>query len=69
MQRPTYSYNNSSSARSILKKGQTSSTAGPRKLQFSDKPVVYSIAPIEEEDYYGTYTKMTREERRWTQRS
>lgn len=64
LQQPTYAYSNSSSSRSILKKGQTPSTS-QRKLQFSEKPVIYKVAPIEEEDYYGSYTKMTREERRW----
>lgn len=65
MQQPTYAYSNSSSSRSILKKGQTPTSAGQRKLQFSEKPVVYKVAAIEEEDYYGAYTKMTREERKW----
>jgi len=65
MQQPTYSYSNTSSSRSILKKGQMSTSASQRKLQFSEKPVVYNVAPIEEDDYYGAYQKMTRDERRW----
>jgi len=65
LQKPTYAYSNSSSCRSILKKGQPSSAVSQRKLQFSEQPVVYKVAPIEEEDYYGAYKKMTRDERRW----
>lgn len=68
MQQPTYAYANSSASRSILKKGQTPSSASQRKLQFCEKPTVYQVAAIEDEDYYGSYTKMTREERRWAQR-
>jgi len=66
-QHPTYAYANSSTSRSILKKGQSSSSSAPRRrqLQFNDEPAVRLVTPIEEPDYYGTYAKMTREERRW----
>lgn len=67
MQQPTYAYANNSTARSILKKGQ-SSVAQRRQLSFDDKPTVHCVSPIVESDYYGGYGKMTREERRWTAR-
>jgi hypothetical protein len=72
-QHPTYAYANSSSSRSILKKSQgqtSSSSAAPRRrqLQFKDEPTINLVTPIEEEGYYGTYAKMTREERRWQRR-
>lgn len=69
-QHPTYAYSNNSSSRSILKKGQSSSSAEPRRrqLQFKDEPTINLVTPIEEEGYYGTYAKMTREERRWQRR-
>lgn len=35
------------------------------QLQFREDPVVYSVSPIEEADYYGGYTKMSRDDRRW----
>jgi hypothetical protein len=65
MQHPTYAYQNTSSSRSILKKGESATAAAHRRLQFCDKPIVHKVEAIEEEDYYGTYTKMTRDERRW----
>jgi len=65
MQQPTYSYANSSSSRSILKKGQGSGASAHRTLKFNEQPTVHRVAAIEEEDYYGAYQKMTREERRW----
>ena len=71
VQHPTYAYSNSSSSRSILKKGQQSSgSIAPRQrqLQFKDEPTINLVTPIEEEGYYGTYAKMTREERRWQRR-
>jgi N6-L-threonylcarbamoyladenine synthase len=68
MQQPTYAYANSSSSRSILKKGSRSLTPARRQLSFDEKPVVYCVSPIAEEGYYGGYTKMSREERRWTVR-
>jgi len=71
VQHPTYAYANSSSSRSILKKShQSSGSSAPRQrqLQFKDEPTINLVTPIEEEGYYGTYAKMTREERRWQRR-
>ncbi|KIW23000.1 uncharacterized protein PV07_11235 [Cladophialophora immunda] len=69
MQQPTYSYVNTSSSRSILKKSPSkTSTQQRRQLSFSDTPVVYSVTPIEEEGYYGSHVKMSRDERRWARR-
>jgi len=51
-----------------LKKGQAAPTTNRRQLSFSDKPVVHCVTPIEDEDYYGAYAKMSKEERRWTRR-
>lgn len=65
MQQPTYTYVNSSSSRSILKKASNPTSTARRQLSFSDTPIVYCVTPIEEEDYYGTHTKMSKEERRW----
>lgn len=69
VQQPTYSYVNSSSSKSILKKGAASraSVAGKR-LQFSGEPTVYCVTPIEnKEDYWVKVA--SREERRWGARS
>lgn len=80
MQQPTYSYVNTSSSKSILKKQQqqhqqqrsasssSSASAARRQLSFSDTPVVYCVTPIEDDDYYGAYSKMSKEERRWQRR-
>jgi hypothetical protein len=69
VQQPTFAYANSASQRSILKKGSSPSSVASRRLQFREEPTVYSISPIENgDDYYGAYTKMSREERRWTRR-
>ncbi|ETI26207.1 hypothetical protein G647_02984 [Cladophialophora carrionii CBS 160.54] len=69
MQQPTYAYVNSSSSRSILKKSSpTKPSTQRRQLSFSESPVVYSVTPIEEEDYYGSHVKMSRDERRWSRR-
>jgi hypothetical protein len=69
MQQPTYAYVNSSASRSILKKSAaTKPSSQRRQLSFSETPVVYSVTPIEEPDYYGSNTKMSREERRWARR-
>ncbi|OAL35285.1 hypothetical protein AYO20_05539 [Fonsecaea nubica] len=68
LQQPTYSYVNSSSSRSILKKSPSKTSTQRRQLSFSDTPVVYSVTPIEEEDYYGRHVKMSRDERRWGRR-
>lgn len=65
MQQPTFAYANSSSAKSILKRHQTSSSAS-RRLQFREEPTVYCVTPIEDnEEYYGSSSKVAREERRW----
>ncbi|MCJ1367152.1 hypothetical protein MMC16_006284 [Acarospora aff. strigata] len=67
-QQPSYAYAQSSTTKSILKKGQKSCAAasGARKLQFRDEPVVYSITPVEQgEEYYGRYVPMSRDEKRW----
>lgn len=65
---PTYAYANSSTARSILKKGSRD-TATKRSLSWDEKPTVYCVTPIEEPDYYGESKRMSRDERRWTKRS
>ncbi|EHY59642.1 hypothetical protein HRR83_001085 [Exophiala dermatitidis] len=68
MQQPTYAYKNSSSSRSILKKSPQSSSSAGRQLSFADSPVVYCVTPIDDKEYYGSHTKMSREERRWQRR-
>lgn len=68
MQQPTYSYVNSSSSRSILKKSSASSTPNStsrRQLSFSETPVVYCVTPIDEPGYYGSHARASRDERRW----
>ncbi|EED16995.1 conserved hypothetical protein [Talaromyces stipitatus ATCC 10500] len=70
---PMYSYTNSSSAKSILKKGSTSSTSSRssgKAIHFQNTPTVYCVTPIENKDeYYGGHVKMSRDERRWGTRS
>src|SRR6266498_1579217 len=71
-QQPSYAYANTSSSKSILKKGSTSSVSSTssKKLQISPEPIVYCVTPIEAgEEYDGGYVKMSRDERRWTKRS
>ncbi|EXJ78220.1 hypothetical protein A1O3_09381 [Capronia epimyces CBS 606.96] len=68
MQQPTYAYVNSSSSRSILKKSSKSSPSAARQLSFVETPVVYCVTPIEDQEYYGAHTKMSRDERRWQRR-
>ncbi|KAK5273947.1 hypothetical protein LTR96_000547, partial [Exophiala xenobiotica] len=63
LQQPSYSYVNSSSSRSILKKSSKPSAAARRPLSFSETPEVHCITPIEDDEYYGQYRKMSREER------
>lgn len=73
LQMPSYSYINSCSSKSILKKGHSgrsssSAAAGhvPKRIQFNCTPTVHCVTPIENpEEYYGTYTKLSRDERRW----
>lgn len=62
-----YSYTNSSTAKSILKKSPNSSSSTTKKsIQFDNSPTVYCVTPIENKDeYYGGYVKMSRDERRW----
>ena len=70
---PMYSYSNSSSAKSILKKGSASSTSSRssgKAIHFQSTPTVYCVTPIENKDeYYGGPVKMSRDERRWGARS
>ncbi|KAL2866231.1 uncharacterized protein BJX67DRAFT_382043 [Aspergillus lucknowensis] len=63
---PSYNYVNSCSSKSILKK-QASSSKPEKRIQFSTtSPTVHCITPIENRDeYYGSYTKLSKEERRW----
>lgn len=70
LQSAAYSYTNSSSSKSILKKHQTPRSGGAKRIQFDSNPTVYCVTPIEnKEDYYGCYVKMSRDERRWGPRS
>ncbi|KIW56504.1 hypothetical protein PV05_05163 [Exophiala xenobiotica] len=68
LQQPSYAYVNSSSSRSILKKSSKPSAAARRQLSFSETPVVHCITPIEDDEYYGQYRKMSKEERRWSRK-
>lgn len=70
VQQPSFTYANSSSSKSILKKDHAESRkASTRRLQFREEPTVHAITPVENGDeYYGSYTKMAREERRWARR-
>ncbi|KAB8254828.1 hypothetical protein BDV32DRAFT_131654 [Aspergillus pseudonomiae] len=68
LQVPSYGYVNSCSSKSILKKQSTAVAAGNvnKRIQFKGTPTVHCVTPIENpEEYYGTHTKMSREERRW----
>ncbi|OKL59342.1 hypothetical protein UA08_05163 [Talaromyces atroroseus] len=64
-----YSYTNSSSAKSILKKGTNSSSSARssgKAIHFQNTPTVYCVTPIENKDeYYGHHVKMSRDDRRW----
>ncbi|KAL4916453.1 hypothetical protein BDW62DRAFT_186050 [Aspergillus aurantiobrunneus] len=63
-QPPSYNYVNSCSSKSILKK-QPGSSGTSKHIQFAS-PTVHCITPIENRDeYYGSYTKLSKEERRW----
>ncbi|KAH8700787.1 hypothetical protein BGW36DRAFT_374973 [Talaromyces proteolyticus] len=70
-----YAYTNSSTSKSILKKGTNSAASSATRsskkaIQFQNTPTVYCVTPIENKDeYYGGYAKMSREERRWVSRS
>ncbi|KAL1850565.1 Mitochondrial tRNAs modification protein [Paecilomyces lecythidis] len=70
LQVPTYTYANSSSSKSILKKSADSSSSRDKRIQFQNSPTVYCVTPIEnKDDVYGGYVKMSRDERRWGRRS
>jgi hypothetical protein len=64
---PSYSYVNSCSSKSILKKNSAvRPSVADKRIQFSGTPTVHCVTPIENTDeYYGKHTKITREERRW----
>lgn len=64
LQQPTFAYAQSVDTKSILKRGQSSTSTASKKLQFNEEPAVRCITPVPE-DYHGTYVKMTRDERRW----
>jgi len=68
VQQPSYAYAQSSTTKSILKKGQKS-CVGPaptRRIQFREEPVIYSITPVEQgDDYYGRCIPMSKDEKRW----
>ncbi|KAJ6004794.1 hypothetical protein N7540_012593 [Penicillium herquei] len=67
---PSYAYTNSCSTKSILKKHQAGRPeTSEKRIQFQFTPTVYCVTPIENPDeYYGTHTKISREERRWSVR-
>ncbi|KAJ5105086.1 Kae1/YgjD family [Penicillium alfredii] len=67
LQVPSYGYINSCSSKSILKKQPSNAKAATGKhIEFKGTPTVHCVTPIENPDeYYGTHTKMSREERRW----
>lgn len=63
-QQPTYAYSNSSSSKSILKKGSAGAARSSKRCQFTHEPTVYCVTPIEnKEDYWVKIA--SREERRW----
>lgn len=71
-QPPSYTYNNSCSSKSILKKqpgARTNGQAANKRIQFKGTPTVYCVTPIENpEEYYGSHKKLSRDERRWMMR-
>ncbi|PYH48820.1 uncharacterized protein BP01DRAFT_379212 [Aspergillus saccharolyticus JOP 1030-1] len=71
LQVPSFGYNNSCTSKSILKKHSVPGAAASteKRIQFKGNPTVHCVTPIENpEEYYGTYTKLSREERRWVVR-
>ncbi|PYH93348.1 hypothetical protein BO71DRAFT_431098 [Aspergillus ellipticus CBS 707.79] len=65
---PSYGgYTNSCSSKGILKKHSAGVPShAEKRIQFKGTPTVHCVTPIENpEEYYGTYTKLSREERRW----
>lgn len=67
IQAPNYAYTNSCSSKSILKKHPMDrSNNSEKRIQFKGTPVIHCVTPIENKDeYYGKYTKLSRDERRW----
>lgn len=66
LQVPAYNYDNSCASKSILKKSSAGRAIPDKRIQFKGTPTVHCVTPIENpEEYYGTYTKLSREERRW----
>ncbi|KAI1986622.1 Mitochondrial tRNAs modification protein [Ophidiomyces ophidiicola] len=66
-QQASFTYSNTSSTKSILKKNSALANASTakRKIQFIGEPTVHCVTPIENPDeYYGSYVKMSKEERR-----
>jgi hypothetical protein len=70
-EQPSYSYNNSSNAKSILKRQTSSRVAvqSGKRIQFKGEPVVHPITPIEDPEYYGSHVKMSKDDRRWSRLS
>ncbi|KAF4215259.1 hypothetical protein CNMCM8980_010337 [Aspergillus fumigatiaffinis] len=68
IQTQSYGYTNSCKSKSILKKQPMASATShaEKRIQFQGTPTVHCVTPIENpEEYYGTYTKLSKEERRW----
>ncbi|KAG2021819.1 hypothetical protein GB937_004367 [Aspergillus fischeri] len=68
IQAQSYSYTNSCKSKSILKKQPMASATShaEKRIQFQATPTVHCVTPIENpEEYYGAYTKLSKEERRW----
>ncbi|GFF32573.1 hypothetical protein IFM58399_03257 [Aspergillus lentulus] len=68
IQAQSYGYTNSCKSKSILKKQPMASATShaEKRIQFQGTPTVHCVTPIENpEEYYGTYTKLSKEERRW----
>ncbi|KAF4170295.1 hypothetical protein CNMCM6936_003483 [Aspergillus lentulus] len=68
IQAHSYGYTNSCKSKSILKKQSMASATShaEKRIQFQGTPTVHCVTPIENpEEYYGTYTKLSKEERRW----
>ncbi|MCJ1480045.1 hypothetical protein MMC06_000199 [Schaereria dolodes] len=63
-QQPTFSYAKPSDTKSILKKAHSINSARSKKIQFKDEPTITCLTPLPE-DYYGTYVKMSRDEKQW----
>ncbi|OJJ99738.1 hypothetical protein ASPACDRAFT_43370 [Aspergillus aculeatus ATCC 16872] len=71
LQVPSFGYDNACASKSILKKHSApgAPSSSDKRIQFKGTPTVHCVTPIENpEEYYGTYTKLSREERRWVVR-